>query len=129
MWSSSVIPFATVRLMPLNTPRNISLRWYSRDNDSGISEQNLTVGRNYLVPVVVRDERGDGRAFITNENWMLRQPDMQKWPLGPGTHDFRLQIHSGSMYWRSDYDYRIVVPQQGESNGPFTLELYYGGIF
>jgi hypothetical protein len=82
-----------------------------------------------LVPVVIRDEAGDGRAFITNENWMLGKPDKHKWPLAYGRHDFWLQVWSGERRWLSDYPYRITVPRADIGNGQFTMEVHYGNIY
>ena len=74
----------------------------------GISELNLDTGRIYLVPVVIRDETGDGRAFITNEDWMLEKPSKHKWPLIDGRHDFWFQVWSGEHRWRSEYPYKSL---------------------
>jgi hypothetical protein len=127
---TNVVRRASVRLVSPDGGSGISLRWYSRDHrPHGVSVLDLDTGRIYLVPVVIRDEDGDGRAFITNEDWMLEKSDKHKWPLTYGRHDFWLQVWSGEHHWRSDYLYRITVPRSDISNGPFTMEVHYGNIY
>lgn len=127
-----IIERVTVRMVgadkPANPYRGISLRWHSRDNPHGISIQDIGVGHIYLIPTVIRDEGGDGRAFITNEDWMLGS-NKAKWPLNEGRHDFWIDLWSGKSGWRSDYLYRIIVPPPGIGNGPFTMGVFYGGVY
>jgi len=129
-----VIEQATVRIVDDKKPdrEGISLRWCSRDEtDHGVGEQTLVAGRIYLVPVVMRTEgEGDGSAFITNENWMLDKEDKEQWPVPPNSrNDYYLEVWSGDRKWRSKYRYRVSVPQKDTSNGHFTLELFYGGLY
>ena len=127
-----IVERVTIRLVGFDKPpspsRGISLRWYSRDHQSGTSAQDLEVGRIYMIPVVIRNEDGDGRAFITNEDWMLGS-SKSKWPLSEGRHDIWIDLWSGNHGWRSEYPYRIIVPSPDIGNGPFTMEVFYGNIY
>jgi len=129
-WFAKTIPNATVRLVWLsgNSETAISLRWYSRDSDIGVSELTLTKKRQYLIPVVYRKE-GEEFAYITNENWLLKKHPEKKWPLSAGVYDFWIEVHSRGSKWRSKHTFRVCVPGSGDSNGRFILNVHYENIY
>ena len=106
------------------------MRWFSRDSEQGVSEVELTPGRYFLVPAVVRYEDSDsGLAFLTNEDWLREKPTKRKWPLEPGRHYYWLEVRAGSRIWRSPQQYEVFVPDKGRNNAHFTVSVHYGGLY
>ena len=105
------------------------MQWQSIGNPSGVYETMLVEGREYLVPVALRDEPVAGPrpipASITGTAYLV--DDNNKFILAPGRRLFRLTMRSGTSSWQSQHRYSLTVPPAEHSNGHFVMEIWHEG--
>lgn len=116
-----------------NGGQGYNMKWLERKDDEDVQtcrSITLECGREFIIPIVQRDEGGDGKGYYLNEAFLNNgKGNIRTSP--PGSKiGIRLEIRSGKNRWRpKDSYYFLVVPDKGISNSAFRLEQHYGDTY
>lgn len=104
----------------------IQMRWGDMCFDQAPKEMvDLQPGEYHLVPIALRDEDGNGEAYITDAEWFN---DRAAWIIEDHRkRRVRLVVKSGTFTATSKASYIMRTPPALHSNGQSTLEVEFEG--